>query len=85
MVDYVLSVLLVALLATFSILLLKKWGAVEWLQVHGSNLVSKMAHCDLCLSWWVSVALSISVAIVMGDVTMLLVPFFSTPLTRYLL
>ena len=31
-------VLMVALLAAFIVLLVKKWGVAEWMQIHGDHL-----------------------------------------------
>ena len=38
-----------ALWVAFVLLLAYKVGIVEWMQVHGNELVSKMAHCDFCM------------------------------------
>lgn len=40
--------------AAYALVLLTKWGVVEWMQVHGCGFVSELASCDFCLSWWVS-------------------------------
>lgn len=85
MVDYLILILLTALFSAFSINLLKKWGIIEWLQIHGSELISKMAHCDFCLSWWTNLIISIIVAIIIGSWAILLIPFFSTMITRFVL
>lgn len=71
--------------ASFVITLCKKWGLVEWLQVHGSALVSEMAHCDFCLSWWVCVVLTILCIYVTGDLGLLLAPAVGTMVSRFLL
>lgn len=71
--------------AAFLLLLAYKLGIVEWLQVHGDVVVSKMAQCDFCMSWWLSVAITILLAVIMDDVTLIFVPFISTPIARRLL
>lgn len=73
----------VSLFAAFLVLLAHKVGLVEWMQVHGSDLVSKMAHCDFCMSWWCCVLLTVMVMAVTGEVYLAAVPFIATPLTRY--
>ena len=49
------------------------------------DLVVKMLDCDLCISFWVALALCILIAIATLDASFLLVPVFSTPLTRVLI
>lgn len=85
MVDYIITILLASLLSAFFINLGKKWGIVEWLQMHGSELISKMAHCDFCLSWWTNVLVSLIAALLVGDWQLLFIPFFATMLTRMML
>lgn len=75
---------LTALLAAWVVMLLTKWGAVEWMQVHGDKYMSKMASCSFCLSWWVCVALMVSASVWTDEARFMLVPFFATPITRSL-
>lgn len=75
----------VALVAAFGLTLLRKWGVVEWVQVHGNDFFNKMFRCDFCLSWWAGVVLSVFFAICSGDAWLLFVPFCSTMITRKLL
>ena len=85
MIEFAVSVLLVAALAAFAVLLLKKWHCVEWLQVHGTDLISQMANCDFCLSFWAGVLLSAMAVLLTGNGYLMAIPFFSTPITRRLL
>lgn len=75
----------VATVTAFIILLAYKWGIVEYLQTHGNEFVSKMAQCDFCMAWWVSLFLSAFLLGLTGDVFMLLVPFIATPIARRLI
>ena len=75
----------VALLAAFILSLLIKWEVVEWLQVHGSDLISKMANCDFCLSFWICVAVSAVMMLLTGAWWLVAVPVMATPITRRLL
>lgn len=75
----------VAALSAFIILLAYKWGVVEYLQTHGNEFVSKMAQCNFCMAWWVSLFLSLFLLGYYGDFFMLLVPFIATPLARRLI
>ena len=85
MVIVLVYTVLVALLAAFMVLLAYKWGVVEYLQVHGNEFISKMAHCEFCLSWWCCVFLSVVIIHHTGNFYLLLVPFMATPITRRLL
>jgi p-aminobenzoyl-glutamate transporter AbgT len=86
MQDFLGYMVIVALLAAFILLLLRKWRVIEWMQVHGNDFFSEMALCNFCLSWWVSVFLSLICVVITGDLTLLLIPFCSTPLTtKYLI
>ena len=80
-----LHVLLASLLTAFILTLAKKWGLVERLQVRGGRMVSHMAHCDFCMSWWLGVLVSVLLALLAQQWRMLLLPFFSTMLARRLL
>lgn len=93
MVDFLLSVLMASLMSAFVILLLKKLGAVEWLQANGikaksdkvNDIFSRLANCYFCLSFWTGVLIAIVAAIMMADWHLLLMPIFSAPLTRFIL
>lgn len=85
MFDVLIESGIVALTAAFIILLLKKWGAIEWLQVHGSNLVSQMANCDFCLSWWASLSVAIALALCIDDWRAVFVSVLATPICRKIL
>lgn len=76
---------LAACLAAFLLLLGKKWGIVERMQVRGNRFFSAMAHCDFCLSWWLSVLIAVLLALLAAEWRLLLLPFFTTPLARRLL
>ena len=76
--------ILIALGAAFVVLLIKKWGIAEWVQVHGNGFFSKLFSCDLCMSFWAAVVLSVITAIMVGDVWIISLPMFTTPITRML-
>ena len=81
----ILTAILVALYATFILLLCYKLGIVEWLQVHGNSFVSKLAHCDFCMSWWLCLLITIVILGFTGDLHLLCVPIIATPIARRLL
>lgn len=77
-------IVLVALAAAFVVLLVKKWGWAEWMQVHGDKYLSRLFGCDLCMSFWACVVLSFCLCLVTDDAQWMLVPMFSTPIARLL-
>ena len=42
MKEFIFYVILVAMLAAFVLTLLRKWGVIEWVQVHGNDFFAKM-------------------------------------------
>ena len=73
----------VSLFSAFLLLLAYKWGIVEWMQVHGNDTISKRAHCDFCMSWWLCLLLTLVVAPFIGEWWLLAVPVIATPLSRH--
>ena len=56
MVTFIIWVLVVATVAAFLLTLLKKWGVIEYVQVHGNDFFVKIAYhggrgsfCPSCL------------------------------------
>lgn len=85
MEHFIYNIIVVALIAAFVLTLLRKWGVIEWVQIHGNDFFSKMFSCDFCLSWWAGVILSVLMLIMTGNLSFLGVPFCSTMITRVLL
>ena len=75
---------LVALMAAFIVLLVKKWGWAEWMQIHGDKFLSKLFSCDLCMSFWAAMAVCFALMYWTEDKTLVFVPMFTTPITRML-
>ena len=75
----------VACIVAFLLLLAHKVGLVETLQVHGSKLISELAHCDFCMSFWLSVFIMLAVVFITGDWWLAVVPLISTPIARRLI
>lgn len=82
---FLIIVVLIGLLTAFVLTLLKKFGVIEWLQVHGNEFVHKLANCDFCLSFWISGIFAILLVIITGVPMLLAIPLFSTMITRNLL
>ena len=72
----------VALLAAMMVLLVKKWGVAEWIQIHGDKFLSKLFSCDLCMSFWAAMCFAVVLCCVYDDAGWLLLPFLTTPVTR---
>lgn len=77
-------IVFVALLAAFIVLLVKKWGWAEWMQVHGDKFMSQLFSCDLCMSFWAAMLVSAFLAGYTDDMLMFVIPLFTTPITRML-
>ena len=83
--NYILEVaVFVALLAAMMVLLVKKWGIAEWMQIHGDKFLSKLFSCDLCMSFWAAMCFAIVIGCYFDDGCWFLLPFLTTPLTRML-
>ena len=80
----VIGIIFVSLAAAFMVLLVKKWGWAEWMQVHGDRFLSQLFSCDLCMSFWAGMVLSLTAACFYDDIRLLLLPVFTTPITRML-
>ena len=83
--GFICYVAVVALAAAFLLSLMVKWHWLEWLQVHAPNeFFEQMFNCKFCMSWWVSVLISLTLCIVTGNWWLLLVPVCSTIIAREL-
>ena len=85
MSELLVNGVVIGIVAAFFITLAKKWGIVEQMQMRGSELVSEMAHCDFCLSWWMSCVLTLLYVLATGEVDMVYMPFVGTMVSRFLL
>jgi len=80
------DITLIALGASFIILLITKLGWREWVQTFGPKLFSDMFNCSFCLSFWTCVLISIFFFIfVGGGWPVFLYPILATPITRMLI
>ena len=82
MTTFVFYIAIVSLSAAFLLALLNKWNVIEWLQVHSPcEKLYQMFSCPFCLSWWMCVIISVTLAVVTGEGFLLFVPFCATVLT----
>lgn len=84
-VHIVNSMVLVATVATFIICLIGKWGLIQKCQESRLTVLSKLANCEFCISFWMCTIVSVIFSIFMGDATLILLAVPSTPITRFLL
>ena len=77
-------VVLVALLAAFMVMLVKKWGWAEWMQVHGDRYTSQLFSCDLCMSFWAAAVITLMILCWSDNTVYVFIPVFTTPITRFL-
>jgi hypothetical protein len=77
--------IIIALSSAFILLLLRKVGAVEWLQLHGNDFIHELASCEFCLSWWICLFISLVRAFCTGDWVVILFAALAAPVTRKLL
>lgn len=77
--------LMVGLSAAFTITLMRKWGIIEWVQVHGNRFFSEMFRCDLCLSFWTSLLMSLPLLLGTLHVCYLIVPVMGAMISRKML
>ena len=85
MAAFLYYTVMVALVAAFGLTLLSKWGVIEWVQIHGNDFFAKMFNCEFCLSFWAGVVLAILLVFITGNPALLMIPFCSTMITRFLL
>lgn len=71
----------VALASAFCLALARKWGWLEWAQVHSDGFLYKLLSCNFCLSFWAGVVLSVVAAAVTQNWWLLACPICSTPIT----
>ena len=83
--SYILEVaVFVAMLAAMMVLLVKKWGIAEWMQIHGDKYMSRLFSCDLCMSFWAAMCFAVAIVCYTDCGGWIMLPFLTTPLTRML-
>jgi len=84
LIGFMVAALLTGCLTSWVVILLKKWGVIEWVQVHGNAFFGKLVSCDYCLNWWLSWCVVLVALVVTGEWWLVGVPFFSTTIGRLL-
>lgn len=78
-------IVIVSLIAAFLILLITKIGIRDYVIENAPSIISKLFNCDFCLSFWVSMLVSIIGGFIVKEPGLIIVPIFSTPITRTLI
>ena len=79
-------ILLQSAFIAFCILFIDKIGLRGYIVERSKiKILSKLFACDFCLSFWCSLIVSILLALVCQNYLFILIPLFSTPITRILL
>ena len=84
-IEFACWIAVVTLFAAFLLSLSVKWGWLEWLQVHAPNdFFSKLFNCKFCCSFWMSVAISLTLCVATGQWILMALPVCTTVITREL-
>lgn len=84
LLTLIIASVFVACIVAFTLLLMDKLGIIEYLQVHGDEIISKMAQCKFCMSFWLSVLYMMVIVAFTDDVEFMVIPIISTPIARML-
>lgn len=79
------ALIYISLASAFIILLIGKIGIRDGIIARAPKLISQLFDCDFCLSFWTSLILAIILAIFFGEMSIILIPIISTPITRILI
>lgn len=77
-VEFVCWVAVVGLATAFLYTLGRKWGWLEWLQVHApSNFLHQLFSCPFCCNWWMGLVVAVFFVTVTGRAEIIFAPVFS--------
>jgi hypothetical protein len=66
------------LLTVFIVIILKKWGVIEYLQTKSNTFFYQLLSCNFCLSFYISVILFVLLFTYDWSHDLVMVPFLST-------
>lgn len=84
-VYFISIAIIIACISAFIILFAGKTGMRDEIIARAPKLISQLFDCDFCLSFWTSLILAIILAIFFGEMSIILIPIVSTPITRILI
>lgn len=77
--NFLIVIVMVTLATVFLRTVLDVVGATHKMQIKGSKLISKIANCSFCFTFWLCVFVSITLAFFAVDPIMILTaPIFAT-------
>lgn len=79
------QIVIVALIAAFTVLLISKIGLRDFIIIKGPKKVSQLFSCDFCLCFWVGLTITLIAHFIVDWPYTLILPVCSTPIARYLL
>ena len=85
MLDLLIYIITSACLAAFCVGFFYKVGFIEFLQTKGGRLIAELANCQYCISFWANVAVAIGLVIYTQNICLIVIPLFSTQITRKLI
>ena len=86
MTNLIAYIIIISGVAAWLLTLAKKWGIIEWCQIHVTQpTLNQLFRCDFCMSWWTAWVLTAALFCITGDSHTLIIPFVSTTITRRLL
>lgn len=56
----------------------------EWLQINSTRVIGELMRCSFCFCWWLSLVFTVVFVLVTGQWILLVTPFFSTAIGRWL-
>lgn len=74
-----------ACMTAFIIILIGKLRIREIIVCRAPKLISQLFNCDFCISFWLSLIISIIFVFIERNISILFVPLVSTPIARVLI
>lgn len=82
------KVVIIALVSAFCILVATRSGIREYLSIRSPHLLHELLECDLCISFWMNLLVSLMAAMLCAidlNFSIFMYAILSTPITRILL
>ncbi len=80
MLRLVAFTLVIALAVAFGLALVRKWGWLEWMQVHSNGFFNKLLNCHFCTTFWACFGVTAVVFAITTWLPLLACPILATPI-----
>jgi hypothetical protein len=83
MMDFLAKTILLASMSVFIFIVLEKWGAITYLQLHATRIFgrfNKLPGCIFCMLFWICFLASIP--LIISNIFYIALPFASAPIAR---